>query len=201
MQANLARNELEMSSQKLSSTEWRNRAYVTPFWYAAHTCANHEKRVAEHLAGRGVEYFLPLYETVRRWTDRKVRLQLPLFPGYVFVRLPLAQRLSVLQAPGVARLVGFGEMPAPLEDTEIEALRNGLQGQIKMQPHPYIREGQKLRILRGPLSGMEGILLRRKGSMRLVLSIELIMRSVVVDVDADDICPIDTGERRRSLLG
>lgn len=195
MQANLAKAKSEMGSVELSSPEWRKAAYVTPFWYAAHTCANHEKRVAEQLAGRGVEYFLPLYEAVRRWTDRKVRLQLPLFPGYVFVRLPLAQRLSVLQAPGVARLVGFGDTPAPLADAEIEALRKGWQGQIKMQPHPYIREGQKLRILRGPLAGMDGTLLRRKGSLRLVLSIELIMRSVIVDVDAKDICPLDSRER------
>ena len=154
--------------------------------------------MAERLTGRGVEYFLPLYETVRRWKDRKVvRLQLPLFPGYVFVRLPLAERLRVLQVPGVARLVGFGDMPAPLEDTDIEAVRKGWQGQIKMQPHPYVCEGRKLRILRGPLAGMDGILLRRKGRSRLVLSIDLIMRSVIVDVDADDILPIDTGGQRR----
>lgn len=188
-----------MSSAELSSLEWRTAAYVTPFWYAAYTCANHEKRVAEHLAGRGVEYFLPLYEAVHRWKDRRVRLQLPLFPGYVFVRLPLNARLRVLQAPGVARLVGFGDMPAPLADADIEALRRGLQGQVKMQPHPYVCEGQKLRILRGPLAGMEGILLRRKGRSRLVLSIDLIMRSVIVDVDAEDICPIDTAEQRKGL--
>jgi len=120
-----------VTSPELSSLEWREAAYVTAFWYAAYTCANHEKRVADHLAGRGVEYFLPLYETVHRWKDRRVRLQLPLFPGYVFVRLPLAQRLRVLQAPGVARLVGFGDMPAPLADADIEALRKGLQGKSK----------------------------------------------------------------------
>lgn len=188
-----------MNGTESTSVGSRSTAHVTPFWYAAYTCANHEKRVAEHLAGRGVEYFLPLYEAVHRWKDRRVRLKLPLFPGYVFVRLPLAERLRVLQAPGVARLVGFGDTPTPLADAEIEALRKGLQVQIPMQPHPYVGEGQKLRILRGPLAGMEGTLLRRKGSLRLVLSIDLIMRSVVVDVDAEDICPIDSRDLWRAF--
>ena len=188
-----------MSSAGLGAEVLRSAAHVTPCWYAAYTCANHEKRVAEHLAGRGVEYFLPLYDAVHQWKDRRVRLKLPLFPGYVFVRLPLEEKLRVLQAPGVARLVGFGDTPAPLADTDIDALRKGLQGQIRMEPHPYVCEGQKLRILRGPLAGMEGILLRRKGGLRLVLSIELIMRSVIVDVDAEDICPIDGRDEWRIL--
>ena len=188
-----------MNSTKSISLESRSTAHETPFWYAAYTCANHEKRAAEHLAGRGVEYFLPLYEAVHRWKDRRVRLKLPLFPGYVFVRVALAERLRVLQTPGVARLVGFGDTPAPLADADIEALRKGLQGRIQMQPHPYVRERQKLRILRGPLAGMEGTLLRRKGGLRLVLSIDLIMRSVVVDVDAEDICPIDSRDLWRVL--
>ncbi|HEU5411242.1 MAG TPA: UpxY family transcription antiterminator [Candidatus Acidoferrales bacterium] len=190
-----------MSSSESISIESRSAACLRPFWYAAYICANHEKRVAEHLAGRGVEYFLPLYEAIHQWKDRRVRLKLPLFPGYVFVRLPLLERLRVLQAPGVARLVGFGDTPEPLADADIEALRKGLQGQIEMEPHPYVCEGQKLRILRGPLAGMEGTLLRRKGGLRLVLSIDLIMRSVVVDVDAEDICPIDGGEQWKVLRG
>jgi transcription antitermination factor NusG len=160
-------------------------------WYAACTSAHHEKRVAEQLAGRGVEHFLPLYESVHKWKDRNVRLRLPLFPGYVFVQLPWAERLRVLQVPGVARLVSFGDKPAPVSEAEIEALRSGLQGQIQMQPHPYLSEGNKVRVMRGPLAGMEGILLRRKGNLRLVLSLDLIMRSVAVDVNAADICPID----------
>jgi transcription antitermination factor NusG len=160
-------------------------------WYAAYISAHHEKRVAEQLTGRGVEHFLPLYESVRKWKDRNARLRLPLFPGYVFVRLPWAERLRVLQVPGVARLVCFGDKPAPAADAEIEALRSGLQGQIQMQPHPYLSEGHRVRIMRGPLAGMDGILLRRKGNLRLVRSLDLIMRSVAVDVDATGICPID----------
>src|SRR6266566_9125756 len=87
-------------------------------WYAAHTRANHEKRLAEQLAERSVEHFLPLYQCVRRWKDRRVTLQLPLFPGYILVRLPLRGRIRVLQIPGVARLVGFNGGPVPLPDAE-----------------------------------------------------------------------------------
>src|SRR6266852_6040144 len=107
------------------ATEARTRLAVEtdPLWYAAYTVANHEKRVAEQLGLRSVEHFVPLYESVRRWKDRKVRLQLPLFPGYVFVRLALRDRLRVLQVPGVARLVGFNGQPAVLPDKEIEALQ------------------------------------------------------------------------------
>src|ERR1700686_822783 len=99
-------------------------------WYAAHTRANHEKRLAGQLSERSVEYFLPLYECVRRWKDRRVTLQLPLFPGYILVRRPLGGRLQVLQIPGVARLVGFNGIPAPLPDEEIDALREKLNRQV-----------------------------------------------------------------------
>lgn len=178
-------------------------------WYAAYTCANHEKQVAERLKNRGVEHFLPLYESVRRWSDRRVRLELPLFPGYVFVRLALSDRLRVLQVSSVVRLVGFGEEPTALGESEIEILRSGLQCGASMQPHPYLTAGRRVRIRNGPLTGLEGILLRRKSKCRLVLSIELIARSVAVDVDAADVLPLwasptlparPTDDRRRTAF-
>lgn len=165
-------------------------------WYAVYTSANHEKRVAEQLAGKEVEHLLPLYEAVRQWKDRRVRLQVPLFPGYVFVRVALSEKLKILQMRGVARLVGFGDKPVSLPENEIESLRRGLQGALKMEPHPYLNEGQRVRIIRGPLTGLDGILLRKKGNLRLVLSIDLIMRSVVLDVEAMDILPIGKRELR-----
>jgi transcription antitermination factor NusG len=158
-------------------------------WYAAYTCANHEKRVREQLEQRSVESFLPLYETVRRWKDRRMRLQLPLFPGYLFVRIALVDRLRALQVPGVVRLVGFNGQLAALPDQEIEGLKNGLAGGVRAEPHPYLTVGRRVRVKRGPFEGTQGILLRRKGKLRLVLSIELIMRSVVIDVDIDDVEP------------
>lgn len=159
-------------------------------WYAAYTFANHERRVAEQLERKGIESFLPLYEAVRQWKDRRVRLQLPLFPGYVFVRIPLSEKLEVLRLAGVARLVGFGDQPASLAREEIEGLRGSMGGRVKMEPYPYLGHGQRVRVLRGPLAGMEGIVLRNRGKFRFVLSIDLIMRSVVADVDARDIHPI-----------
>ncbi len=165
-------------------------AYLAPRWYAAYTCANHEKQVAAQLVERGVEHFLPLYETVHRWKDRRVRLQLPLFPGYIFVRLGLADRLRVLQVPSVVRLVGFGGgLPAVLPDQEIEILRCGLNADLRAQPHPYLSVGRRVRLTRGPLAGLEGILQRRKGSCRVVLSVDLIQRSLVVEVDVGDFPP------------
>src|SRR2546421_12913356 len=97
-------------------------------WYAAYTSANHEKRVASQLGERAVEHFLPVYASVRRWKDRRVTLELPLFPGYVFVRMELRNRLRVLQIPGVAKLVGFDGAPAALPEGEIETLRMSLDG-------------------------------------------------------------------------
>jgi transcription antitermination factor NusG len=162
-------------------------AYSLPNWYAAYTCANHEKRVAEQLNERNIESFLPLYETVRRWKDRRVQLQLPLFPGYVFVRLPLRERLRVLQLPSVVHLVSFNGLPAPLPETEIKSIRCLLNRQRRAKPHPYLSVGRRVRIKTGALCGHEGILVHRKGNFRVVLSIELLMRSIIVDVDLADL--------------
>jgi len=163
--------------------------YLDPRWYALYTCANHEKRVAQQLQQRSIEHFLPLYETVHRWTDRRMCLRLPLFPGYVFVRLALHDKVRVLEAPGVVHLVGVSGRPTPLDDGEIDTLRQGLDSSLRALPHPYLNAGRRVGIVRGPLAGCEGILLRRKGNYRVVLSVHLIMRSIAVDVDLADIAP------------
>lgn len=162
-------------------------AYAEQRWYAAYTAARHEKRVGEQLAKCEVEHFLPLYASVRRWKDRRVRLDLPLFPGYVFVRIRLQDRLRVLQVHGVVRLVGFGALPSALPDDQVEFLRAGLVNHVQAEPHPFLTVGRRMRVRRGPLQGMEGILVRKKGIFRLVLSFEVIMRSVAVEVDAEDV--------------
>jgi transcription antitermination factor NusG len=156
-------------------------------WYAAYTCAQHEKRVAEQLAEREVEHLLPLYSAVHRWKDRRVRVHLPLFPGYVFVRLLLPDRLRVLQIPSVVRLVGFGGLPTAVPDEQVEILRSGLADGLHIEPHPFLTVGRRARVVRGPLAGLEGILRRKKNNFRFVLSIELIQRSFAVDVDAADL--------------
>lgn len=165
------------------------RTFDELLWYAAYTSANHEKRVGEQLAVRSVEHFLPVYMSVRRWKDRRVTLELPLFPGYVFVRLALRDRLQVLQIPGVAKLVGFNGMPTALPEEEIRALKKVLARGVPAKPHPFLTAGRRVRVKSGPLADCEGILLRRKGAYRVVLSIELIMRSVVADVDVADLEP------------
>lgn len=164
--------------------------YLELRWYAAYTCANHEKRVREQLEQRLVQSFLPVYETVRRWKDRRMRLQLPLFTGYVFVRIALVDRLRVLQVPGVVRLVSFNGHPSALSDAEIEGLKNGLACGVRAEPHPFLTAGRRVRIKAGPLQGREGILIRRKAALRVVLSIDLILRSIAVDVDVADIEPL-----------
>ena len=156
-------------------------------WYAAYTSANHEKRVAMQLEERSVEHFLPVYESVRLWKDRRVKLELPLFPGYVFVRMPLRDRLRVLQVPGVARLVGFGGLPTALPEEEMASLRAGLSCGLRAQPHPFLTIGRLVQVKSGPLAGLGGILVKRKNRARLVVSVELIQRSVAVDVDEADL--------------
>ena len=162
-------------------------AWAEQRWYAAYTCAQHEKRVAAELGMREVEHFLPLYSSARRWKDRRVTLELPLFPGYVFVRLALRDRLRVLQIPSVVRLVGFSGQPTPLPDTEMEIMRSGLAQSSRAEPHPFLTVGRRVRIVAGPFAGLEGILKQKKGNLRLVVSLELIQRSMAVDVDAADV--------------
>ena len=158
-------------------------------WYAVAVSPRHEKAVGRYLACRSVKVFLPVYRSIRRWKDRRKELDLVLFPGYVFVNLDLRNRLEVLQLPSVRHFVCFQDHPAAMEDAEIESLQAGLTAGVCAQPHPYLREGRRVRVVRGPLAGMEAIMQRRKDRFRLVLSIELIMRSVALEVDEADVQP------------
>lgn len=169
--------------------ELPKNAIIQPQWYAAYTCANHEKRVAAELGARDVEHFLPLYSSVRRWKDRRVSLDLPLFPGYVFVRLALCDRLRVVQIPSVVRLVGFGGSPVALPDTEMKIMLAGLSHQFHAEPHPFLTLGRHVRITRGVFAGLEGVLKRSKNNLRVVVSLDLIQRSIAVDVETADVAP------------
>jgi len=162
-------------------------ASLEPRWYAAYTSANHERHVAERFAARGIEHFLPQYESVRKWKDRKVRLQLPLFPGYVFVHIALLNRLSVQQVPGVAHLVSFNSAPAEIAEQDLARIRQFLSQGFRAEPHPFLQAGRKVRVMSGPLAGMDGIILRRKNRSRLVISFDLIQRAMAVEVDGVDL--------------
>jgi transcription antitermination factor NusG len=158
-------------------------------WYALYTCPRHEKRVAEQIRQRRVRCFLPLYRSVRRWKDRRKELELALFPGYVFVHIASQDRLRVLQLAGAVRFVSSNGHPVPLPDSEMESLMNGLTRGGRVAPHPYLRIGRCVRVRCGPFATAEGILVRRKDGFRVVLSLDLLMRSVSVEVDESDIEP------------
>jgi len=156
-------------------------------WYAAYTYGRHEKSVARQLEERNINCFLPLYKSWRRWADRRKEVELALFPSYVFVRIDPCQRLRVLQLPGVVRLVSFNGSPAVLPESEIEGLRSGLEQGVYAEPHPYLRVGRRVRVVRGPLAGAHGILVRKKDKPRFVISVDVLMRSVAVELNAEDI--------------
>ena len=189
-----------MSERSQGEIEHLAMRFLEPHWYVACTSANHEKRVAEQLSVRSVEHFLPLYESVRRWKDRRMKLELPLFPGYIFVRLPLRDRLNVLQVPGVSRLVGFNGLPCAVPAEDIQAIRNCLVRGYQVGPHPYLQVGRRARVKSGPLQGLEGIILRRKNSMRFVLSFELIRRSVAVEIGGMELDPVNSTRGQLGLF-
>lgn len=159
-------------------------------WCAVYTRHQHEKSVSETLQAKGLEVFLPLYESIRRWKDRRKVLSLPLFPCYVFVRGAMERRLPVLTTPGVHMIISHGEKVATVPETEIEAIRRTVDGHFKVEPHPFLRCGERVRVVRGSLSGVEGVLTRKKNLFRLVISVEMLAQSVAVEIDAMDVVPV-----------
>ena len=164
--------------------------YVSVYWYAAYTSANHEKRVSGQFTNRAVEHFYPVYESLHQWKDRRVKLELPLFPGYVFVRIALRDRLKVLQVPGVACLVGFGGRAVPLPEEDVQRIRKIQDPGVGARPHPFLNAGKRVRVTSGPLQGLEGLVVRRKNATRFVVSVELLQRSVSVDVGGVELEPL-----------
>src|ERR1700674_1558439 len=161
-----------------------------PHWYAVYTSPRHEKRVREHLGYRRVECFLPLFRSIHRWKNGcKAQVELPLFPGYLFVNIPRNERVRVLDVPGILSFVGPRAEPAQLPDVEIETLRSGLHLQ-RFEPYNNLIIGQKVRIKAGSLTGLAGVLVRSANGFRVVLTVELIQQSVAVELDAADVEPI-----------
>ena len=159
-------------------------------WWAIYTRHQHEKTVAENFARNGLEVFLPLYNAVRQWKDRKKHLSLPLFPCYVFLRGESERRVQVLSTPGVHSIVTIAGCPAPIPEVEIDSIRRAVESPLGVEPHPFLRRGDWVRIKSGPLADIEGILIRRKSSYRLVLSAELLQKSIAVEVDAFSVEPL-----------
>ncbi len=160
-------------------------------WFALYVRHRHEKVVAEVISGKGLKVFLPVYKTAHRWKDRMKDLILPLFPNYVFTLAAPGQRNLVLSTPGIYDFVRLGGVPAPIPAEEIEAVRQAVSNGLNAEPHPFLKSGDRVRVKSGPLGGLEGVLVRKKNFYRLVLSVELLVKSISVEVDVADVERVD----------
>ena len=154
-------------------------------WFALQVRMRHEALVTAHLDGKGYEWFLPLYKSRKRWSDRVKETELPLFPGYLFCRFDPQNRLPILKTPGVTQIVGYNHTPVAVDESEIEAIRALVASGVPNFPCAYVELGSRVKIESGALRGMEGILTELKGKRRLVLSVTLLQRSVAVEIDSD----------------
>ena len=163
------------------------------YWYAVHVKSRHEFQVYERLTGAGVDVFLPSMERLSKWKDRSKLIQFPLFPGYLFVNIDTSQstRMTVLKTSGVVRFLGVipGE-PESVPEDQILALKKVLETKTTLDPYPYLHEGQRVRIKRGPLAGVEGILSEKSGRHLLVLSVDIIRQSTALTIEAGDVEPV-----------
>ena len=152
-------------------------------WCAIYTRHQHEKTIAQSLSAKGLEVFLPLYNATRRWKDRTVHLSLPLFPCYLFLRGMQERKLEVVTTPGIVSILSINGETAVIPESEIESVRKAIEWGNRVEPHPFLRRGDRVRVISGPLQGLEGILVRKKNLYRLVLSVEILERSAAVEVD------------------
>lgn len=160
-------------------------------WFAIRIRSRNEKIIASALHSKGYEVFLPLYGSRRHWSDRMKELELPLFPGYLFCRFDVQKRLPILKTPGVIDILGFSKTPVPVDETEIAAIQSIVASRLNVEPWPFLQVGQTVRVERGPLLGMDGILVALKKPYRLVVSVTLLNRSVAVEIDRDWVSPVD----------
>jgi transcription antitermination factor NusG len=167
-----------------------------PRWYVLFVRSNQERMVACHLQTREVEHYLPCYSSVRQWKDRRVSLEVPLFPGYVFVHMRLVDRLRALSIPSVVSLVGPRDEPSAISEEEIGLVKLGV-AHGNAQPHPYLREGDRMIITSGVMAGMEGVLLRRQNGSRMVIALDSIGKAFVVEVDSALLAPVAASHATR----
>ncbi len=156
-------------------------------WYAVYTIVRHEKSVNASLIDKSVETFLPTHKVSSKWKDRRKILDLPLFPGYLFVHVSLDDRLRVLRTKGVVNILGVKGVPTPVPVEQINSLKTLLESDQIIDPYPYYDRGTEVIVTRGPLTGIRGRIEERKGEHRLVISVDLIKRAVSVEVDIEDV--------------
>ena len=159
-------------------------------WYALRTRSRHEKVVRDQLANQGIEPLLPTVKRMSQWKDRKKEIEVPLFSGYCFVRFASEQKLPVLKTIGVVDIVGASHCPEPIPDEEIAAIRTLMTSVLPYDSHPYLHEGMQVEVVRGPLQGVHGILLRKEKRHRLVLGVRLIQQAAAVEIDVADVAPV-----------
>jgi transcription antitermination factor NusG len=156
-------------------------------WYALVVKPRHDKAVSRTLENKGYRTLVPLYKKLHRYPARLKETELPLFPGYVLCRFNSQTRLPILTTPGVLRIVGAGRVPVPIDEREISSLETALRCELPIQPFPYLEKGQRVRITEGALAGVEGVIMSFKQCVRLVLSITLLQRSVLLEIDRDHV--------------
>ena len=159
-------------------------------WYAVTVKHQHEQAARSALAFKGFEALAPTYRGRRRWSDRVMELDLPLFGGYVFCRFPYQERIKVLDTPGVAKIVNFGGNAAEISPKEIAAIQAVMASGLAVRPWPYLKPGDRVRVERGPLRGLEGTLLHERDRLRLVIGVEMLQRSMSVELEADMVEPL-----------
>ncbi len=165
------------------------KASDSPEWYAVYTRSRFEKKMLTDLTDRSIEVFLPMREVLSRWKDRKKRIWMPLFPGYIFVNQVNTpeNRYRILNLPGAVRFVGHEGHADPIPENQIEAVRRFLEVSISVDPYPYMQIGRRVEIVAGPLKGIQGILVQKKGRFRFVLKVDLIRQAVSIEIDASDV--------------
>jgi transcription antitermination factor NusG len=159
-------------------------------WRALYTRHQHEKTVGHILSSKGFEVFLPLYSAVHRWKDRNKQLWLPLFPCYIFFKGGLERQLDILTTPGVYSVVAGSSRFAVIPEEEINRVRQTVENSTRVEPHPFLKSGERVRVMSGPLLGIEGILIRKKGQFRLVVSVEMLGKSIAAELDVSTIEPV-----------
>jgi transcriptional antiterminator NusG len=159
-------------------------------WYALRTKSRHEKLVRDQLDKQGIQPLLPTVKRLSQWKDRKKEIEVPLFSGYCFVQFSQQERTPVQKITGVVEIVGSGSRPEPIPEQEIEALRRLMTSVLPYDPHPYLHEGMSVEVVRGPLQGVQGILLRKEKRHRLVLGVRLIQQAAAVEIDVNDVVAV-----------
>jgi len=183
-------NSFLMSLLSAGATEVAIEESAVPNpWYGIRTRSRFEKIAAKVLENKGYVVYLPLLESRRRWSDRVAEVHFPLFAGYLFCRFDPVQRLPIVTTPGVVSIIGLGKEPEAIPEEEIEAVQAVLRSGLAVGPWPYLREGERVRIVKGALDGLEGVLVKKKSQWRIVVSINLLQRSVAAEVDRDWVRP------------